>query len=379
MNYLVAINNNIEEWRESLVPSKERPRLPLSYVLGAALVKRGHSISAVDLSSKANKTGLIEPFKAVYHSKELVKAMQSVDVVLLWGAHGISAILRQLLLNKPKKRVIICSYIWDAGANKEWRTLKLSIGTKIMARFAKGIVLMTTEQERAAKKSLSNNFPVVKLSCGIDTAFYKKESVSGDVPEEYLATVEKLLKKPYFIMPGDELRYNGDALDIVENSNIQIVRISQYSMKSRTDLLKEEIKKRGLSDRFVVFENISYLFLRFLLQNASAYAGLVDASWQPAGWTVACESLACGTPIVLYEGLVSRELQYLGINKNIMRTVPVGDKKKFLEELTHFSNIPEQKQTKEEAMEFSSVKLNMEKTGEEFAGQIELLMARAGQ
>jgi len=170
---------------------------------------------------------------------------------------------------------------------------------------------MTNHQVTQARSDLPEKVPVLQMRVGIDTAFYRANSTFTDVPEEHRDIVEALLGEPYVILPGDELRLNDDALRIVRRTGLRLVRISQYR-KGSNHLVRERVKALGLEERVAVFEKITYKFLRFLLRNAAAYAGVVDSTWQPAGWTVACESLASGLPLVLYDGLTPQELRYQG-------------------------------------------------------------------
>jgi glycosyltransferase involved in cell wall biosynthesis len=179
------------------------------------------------------------------------------------------------------------------------------------------------------------------------------------------------MDRPFVIMPGDELRLDQDALDVIERSDFCLVRVAQYLEKSRTDLMMEEIKRRGLVGRVFLFERIDYAFLRFLMQRAVAYVGLVDSRWQPAGWTVACEALACDLPVVVYEGLVSRELQRLGAQKEWLRSVTTGDLRGFrqnLEEVaTNRATLPRKLGPKL----FATENLDLEATGDEFGRHFE--------
>ena len=110
-----------------------------------------------------------------------------------------------------------------------------------------------------------------------------------------------------------------------------------------------------------------------MIQNAVCYAGLVDSSWQPAGWTVACEALGSGVPIVLYDGLVSRELRIMGADNSIMRTVPFGDIAKFQSELE--SVISQRRSTIHKlSQDFVSRKLDMEITSQQFVSDVENLL-----
>ena len=234
---------------------------------------------------------------------------------------------------------------------------------------------MTAEQAQKAETEFRGRIPVIRLRCGIDTGFYRRNVGLADVPENDRERVGKLLSEPYVILPGDELRFNDDAIRFVEHSGIRLVRISQYSHKGGTEKLKRDIAERRLGDRLMVFEKIDYPFLRFLLRHASVYAGLVDSSWQPAGWTVACEALATGLPIVLYDGLVSRELAETGAPTSCVQSVRMGDVADFMQKvMALLSNKDRRGQHSAEASAFAERRLDLDVTGPAFVADVEKLL-----
>jgi hypothetical protein len=229
---------------------------------------------------------------------------------------------------------------------------------------------MTDEQAQEARAALPPSVRVVPLTIGVDTGFYAQPAQLADAPSEHRAAAERLLQEPYVILPGDELRLNADALDVVEATGLRLVRISQNGHKSGGDWLKAEIARRGLGERVFVFERVSYAFVRFLLQNAAAYAGFVDASWQPAGWTVACESLSSGLPLVIYDGYVARELFRLGVPQELCKIVARGDRAAFARELTQFAKRPHGPLPALGG--FAAARLDIAQTGPAFAAALRL-------
>jgi glycosyltransferase involved in cell wall biosynthesis len=88
---------------------------------------------------------------------------------------------------------------------------------------------------------------------------------------------------------------------------------------------------------------------------------------------VTCEALATGLPVVLYEGLVSRELKFLGASE-FLQTVPMGEIDLFKKKLEFFIANPVNSQQKKKIQEFANQQLNLEKTGVRFAQDIENLV-----
>lgn len=321
MHLLVAINDNVAEWQDALAPSPERPRLPLPYAFGAAFRQRGHEISAVSPGGAAVPGSPTGPFKAIYATTEWLRALHAADLASFWGGDGIRGVMRQALLPPPRRRVVLNAYAWHGSGQQS----RAGLAARLAGPFARAVVVMTGEQAQRARASLPARTPVIHFRCGIDTAFYRADARLPDVPAELRPVLARLLETPYVVMMGDQLRFEEDALSLVEHSSLTLVRVAQTRDAGRRAWLRAEISRRGIGDRFVVLERISYPLLRWLLRQARAYAGLVDSSWQPAGWTAACEALAAGVPVVAYEGLVTRELARLGAGSGIVQGVPSRD------------------------------------------------------
>lgn len=371
---LVVINGNIGEWRETFTLSPDRPRLPLPYAFGAATINAGFKLSAIDVGAKTRQSAAessdTAPFHTVFPANELAAALRATDVALLWGRLGVSAALKQVFLPRPRRRVFYFSYVWEPQGTSSLRQRGQLGIVRQAARLTRGVVLMTARQVEAARAMLPRHVSVVDLQVGIDCGFYARPSSLSDIAEADRARVERVLQSPYVIMPGDELRLNDDALAIVEGSQLSLVRISQYGHKSGITELKTAIRHRNLADRLLVLERISYPAMRFLMSRAVAYAGLVDATWQPAGWTVACESLASGLPVVLYEGLTSTELKRLGAGPNIVRSVPMRDTKAFASELQSLLTAHRKSEIETDARTFAAERLNLETTGAVFGERL---------
>jgi glycosyltransferase involved in cell wall biosynthesis len=367
MNLLVCINGNIPEWQACFDPQGDQPRLPLPYAFGAACSGVGFTLSGLDFSAPAANGPDLGPFRAIYPVNHIDQALADADLAILWGGAGIRQCLREAHRPNHQRRIGFLTYGWrEKGAFTASRRANL-LATRYAARFARCVVAMTAEQAADARRRLPTHISVMQLSVGIDTRFYSHPAQLTDVPAEHRPTVERLLQKPYVILPGDELRLNTDALDVVEATGLRLVRISQYGYKSNTNVLKDEIERRGLSDQIVVFERISYVFFRFLLQNAAAYAGFINATWQPAGWTVACESLTSGLPVVMYDGYVARELLALGIPLELCKIVPIGDHAAFGRELVALADWPRSAALSASARRFAAERIDLEKTGPVFA------------
>ena len=373
MDLLVGIDGNFSEWRDALRVDPNRPRLPLTYMLGAAFYQRGHRLFAVHSSNHKAEGVPAHPFKHVYPPARLLHVMAQVDLAFFWAAQGISATWMQAFLKFPqRKKVVLASYVWDLKTMPALKRYGLGLMTQMCAYFTRALSFITSEQCQSAERFLSGKVPVIKCPYGVDTRFYRLPSSFSDVPEAYRNDVDKLITEPYFFLPGDQQRCDQDVLDIVAHSGLRMVRAPQGHQAA--EQLRKQAGERGLSDRLFIFEKINYPFLRFLFHRAAACAGLVDSSWQPAGWTVACESLASGLPVVLYDGLVSRELQNRGAGK-FLHIVRRGDLQTFEETLRSTMSHQQGNKFSQEARQFAERELDLESCSEHFIRQIEGLVS----
>ncbi len=364
MHLLVETNGNLTEWEETVNSSLIRPRLPLPYLLGGAFLEQGHELSSIDPTRQTIRRydGV---FKAVYSSGQAGDALESADGALLWGSRGVSLAARQSLSRSMPRKVILCSYVWNVGECLSIRAHRAGLLAKVGGRLARAVALMTEEQATSAREWLPDKVPVLLLRCGIDTRFYRTKSVFEDVPEEYRREIESLLRRPYVVLPGDELRFNEQSVEIARRTGLCVVRISQYSGK-RLERMQTLVRSSGVGDRYRCYQKISYRFMRFLLQNARGYIGLVDSSWQPAGWTVAAEALATGLPVVLYEGLVSRELRRLGVDESMLKVIRPGDLAAFADHVGNRMLVEHTCEYGERTRCFAASNLDCEEAGRAF-------------
>ena len=310
MRLLVEASGRMEEWQRSFEASADRPRLPLPFSTSAAFCARGHEVSAINFSD-GHFSGLdAGHFRKLYGPGELKEALLENDLMLLWAATGIRAAVSNMVRLPAHRKVLLASYVWRVHQNAGWRGWRLAVTTRIAARLARAVVLMTDEQAREADHSLAARVPVLRFTWGIDSAFYRCEVAETDVSIEVRKELNDLLREPYVILAGDQLRLDNDALELVEKHNLRLVRVPQE--RHTANWYRRQMRERKLEGRLFVFERVDYPTLRYLLQRATAYVGLVDSTWQPAGWTVLCESLASGLPAIVYEGITAREIRRLG-------------------------------------------------------------------
>jgi glycosyltransferase involved in cell wall biosynthesis len=372
MRLLIEISGQIDDWHLAFDTATDRPRLPLPYSSSAAFIARGHEVSAIHFSDEFFSSREKGRFSRLYGPRQLREAIADNDLVLLWAGSAIKAFLSNRALSREKK-LLFASYVWRVPPEARWKARLLGVATRTLARRARSAVFMTHEQVREAMTSLS--VPIVPFTWGIDSAFYRHPSTEADPFPALRDQLKDLLSTPYVILAGDQQRLDSDAVALVEHFDLRLVRVPQE--QHTAEWYRRQIKKRGLEGRIFVFQKVTYAALRFLLQHATAYVGLVDSSWQPAGWTVLCESIASGIPAIVYDGLTAREMRRLGAGDYLM-TVPSRDIQAVA---TCYKEIRDKSEAgnelTEHAQHFSKSVLDLEQTAANFVDSVEAVYSPA--
>jgi len=150
-----------------------------------------------------------------------------------------------------------------------------------------GLLVMDVHQ------SLGYNCKVYKFRYGLDMAYFENIKKRGGEPNFHRGVV----------MHGDELRRDDLLLSVSGKLHYSVYRIGQYGIKLEGD------RNRYTLSNVVVLSKLLDDDLYLILTDSVFYLGLVDSSWQPAGWTAAIEALTLGKEVVLLEGLTSRLLK----------------------------------------------------------------------
>jgi glycosyltransferase involved in cell wall biosynthesis len=365
MIVLVHGGRRREEWVEACAGRDQRPRLPLPFVHGAAFIRRGHQVNAI--ANGPDTSDSPEPFARVFGERDLAQALRASDIALIWGFRGVKTVLLSRTTRRSRCKAIVESFVWSPRYMPSLKTKLGALMTRLGTRLSSGLVVMTRAQQSLARRHLPEGIPVIHLTVGIDTQFYRRND-GPELSPNVGRLFEQLQGAPYVILSGDELRLETDAMRLVaKRPALHLVRIWQCSQHKREGFMTAA-RALNISDRCHLLEQVPYCDLRTLLQNAVCYAGFVDARWQPAGWTVSCESLAAGTPVVAYDGLATDELHALGA-QNVVKTVPYGDIDRFAQEVDSIVRQPAG--LREAARQFARERLDCETTADAFVRQVE--------
>jgi hypothetical protein len=373
MRLLVELSGGIDNWARVDRASPLWPRLPLPFASAQTFVARGHEVSAITFAAKTPVLTGSSPFRKLYGPHELNEALQATDLAFLWASAGIKAVGCALRHSPRRNNVLLASYVWQVPRSVAVKIRTLGFATRAAARVACGVVLMTEEQVEQAARVLGAAKPVIRFTWGIDSRFYLGGPVEGDAPPGILKEHDKFLRTPYFILAGDQQRLDQDAVELVARHGLRLVRVPQEARTAAW--YRAEIATRGLQDRILVCEKVDYLTLRWLLKHAIAYLGLVDSTWQPAGWTVLSEAFACGISAIIYDGLTAREMRRLGA-ADYLTVVPHRN----CEAMAHAcERIASRANTRDTAAErFAATVLDLDTTARHFVDEVEQVYGAQG-
>lgn len=231
--------------------------------------------------------------------------IEEVDLFITTGAEYFKFLY--LNFNPKLKELIkrkVIPILYNAPKSKtDYKFFK----NKIISSLSRSQIY-TSRTQYELSKSLKIGKPIF-LPVGIDVNFYLKKRSSH--------FMQWLINEEYLVMHGDELRDNFELLKLADLLKIGIVRISQYPEK--------DIYKNSIFSLSKDFKNIPYIYhlqnIDFneyicILKNAKLYAGLVNSTNQPAGWTALCEAKVLNLPIIISKGLITKDFQKIFNYKN---------------------------------------------------------------
>ena len=322
----VLMNGRCDEWAHALdhFENHSKPRLPIPYSILAQYPKEEFQFLGINFGNTFPKRQY--PFSKVVSYRNIIEARRACDLIVAWGRYALLNCFLDLFKRPGNKKTIFISYDWPCF---QWKLFSFrstyQILQSFMAKFSRGVFVMTEEQKLSAKSYLPPWISVEKIDFRIDASFY--ESFDPAVCDQawFDKFSEENRHRPYMVMLGDELRIEDDAIIVAKNTDMSVVRVCQYMDADTKAEILHKVSAQGLISKYHMMNNLSYGQLILLLRNASGYLGLVESTWQPAGWTALSEALCCRLPAIVYDGLVSREMQFRGIPASAMKVIASGD------------------------------------------------------
>ncbi|MBF9040360.1 hypothetical protein LSUCC0387_05570 [Rhodobacterales bacterium LSUCC0387] len=322
----ILMNGRCDEWAHALdhFENHSKPRLPIPYSILAKYPRDEVHFVGISFGNELSKTKY--PFSRVVSYRNIIEVRRTCDVIVAWGRYAILNCILDLFEFPRNKKTIIISYDWPCFHRQSnfLRSIYQAFQSFI-AKFSRGVSVMTEEQKLSAKSYLPPWISVEKIDFRIDASFYKYFDPVVCDQAWFDKFSEENHHRPYMVMLGDELRIEDDAITVAKNTEMSVVRVCQYMNADTKAEILHKVSAQGLISKYHMMNNLSYGQLLLLLRNASGYLGLVDSTWQPAGWTSLSEALCCRLPAIVYDGLVSREMQFRGIPASAMKVIASGD------------------------------------------------------
>lgn len=308
MRVLILVGSDLKRFKDTGGDDPLSPRLPLSYPFYGYLKDKKFNVEVLSINNvtwEGSDRKLL--FKLIGYISLIFKSfyISSFDLIISSGFLGVLLSYILVFLGRNNK---VCVVVY-ANRSPEPRTLLAKFKDSIFQfglKLCGSVIYITKKQmEEAVSEIGLSAHSVYFMPIGVDTKFFtsleeKNLIFVGEV-------VKKVVDKLYVVVSGDQLRNENLIVEIIKNSGLRLVRLTQ---SVRTEKFWRDIVKKEC-DKIDVFckAHLSFQDVRFLYQHALCVLNLVDNSWQPAGWTVLTEAMACGIPAIMNKGLVTEELR----------------------------------------------------------------------
>lgn len=300
---VLVVRDDIERIYQTGDSDGSLPRLPLSYPFWGGLRERGFEVEVHGLSGHFL---LRKPRVFLNNVTALNRKIEegTFDVVIVWGSIGGAIAALNALNPRSKVRTVLMSY---TNCRLDWGT-KTSLARVLLYRIGLNccdrLLLMTQEQIREAVSEFGWIAPlkVGLIPVGVDTEFFRPtRSVTeeGEIREDLRRFVAE---GPYIVVAGDQQRSEERLVRILRGQGLGLLRLTQE------DEVEEFWASASAGFRVYCRANISFHEVRYAYQKGLLLLNAVDNTWQPAGWTVLTEAMACALPVVMRRGLVTREI-----------------------------------------------------------------------
>jgi glycosyltransferase involved in cell wall biosynthesis len=285
------------------------PRLPQAYPYFGALQMMGVEVSVLSLGKVAQDRKAAKPsgWWTPYLSMiSMLSRFAKHDVVITNGTQGALLALAASALKWQSKKIAIISFANIRGTTRTLaEPIQRSIYRRGLHQCGKVLFMTRRQMEEAVTKIGCEQTQLAYLPVGVDTLFFAPKPAHADACiREELRVLEA---QKYIVVAGDQLRHEDHIMQVLEGMNVGLVRLTQNKYT-------EEFWRRWAGSNpssFPVFciAHLSAQEVRYAYQHALCLLNLVDSSWQPAGWTVMTEAMACQLPVIVNRGLTTEEMR----------------------------------------------------------------------
>lgn len=295
LRVLVVTGSNPARVRQFGGDGATVPCLPLAYPFYGGLRERGCVVELATLSA-----GFFRGAEVV----RLVQQLRTFDVAVAWGMAGPVLALAAAPFGISRR---ICTFLYAHATPRASALIRRCRDLVIRAGLQAGGVAMYMTARQAAEAPARfgiDSAQVAYCPVGVDTRFFVPLPVYAETPVR--ADLAAFTASEYVVMAGDQLRDDLRIAEMLVGTGLRLVRLSQEPRTEAFWRWWQAANRDGLE----VFcaARLKFEEVRYAYQRALCVLNLVDNSWQPAGWTVTTEAMACGVPIIMNRGLTTEEL-----------------------------------------------------------------------
>ncbi len=291
------------------------PKYSQSYPFVDGLRERGVDVEVADITKTSlDYAGRVpRGWLSTYASLiGVVRSLGNYDAVVSWSTTGalLSLAKKFLEIFLPSLRRCKIVVVVFSNSVQHHSIFVRCLGNVIIKfglRNADAVIYMTHRQMEEARNLLGVDLRIMHLvSAGVDTEFFKPLSSreSHEPPREEFTEFSGIA---YVVVGGDQLRSEQQIIDVLNDTGIGLIRLTQNKLTE--SFWKHAALGKRVRFPFACVSNLSPREVRYAYRHALYCLNLVDNSWQPAGWSVATEAMACGLPVIINEGLIAEEMR----------------------------------------------------------------------
>lgn len=316
MRVLIVIGSDLKRFKDTGGDDPLSPRLPLSYPFYGYLKDKNFHVEVLSINNvtwEGSDRKLL--FKLIGYISLVFRTFYffSFDLIISSGFIGVFLSYLLIPMGLSKK---ICVIVY-ANKSPEPRTLLTKLKDAIFQyglKLCGAVIYITKKQRDEAVNEIGIPAQAAYLMpIGVDTNFFTTSEIQ-DVTCIRDA-VQKAAVESYVVVSGDQMRNENLIADIIKSSGLRLVRLTQSVSVEK--FWRKIIKETPEILNVFCKAHLNFQEVRFLYQHALCVLNLVDNSWQPAGWTVLTEAMACGVPVIMNKGLVTEEMKSYNGNPDI--------------------------------------------------------------
>ncbi len=314
-NLLVLTTNTPEQFCERGGADPSLPRYFWNYAIWNGLQKQGVQIEFERLQSLSANRPIAHSrpkgwWRIYFDIIRLARRLKGFDAIIVLGTIGyIISIIGRRLLGHKRNIVNLAYYVTRNSNNVKDRFLNYL--TKWGIRQSGKVFFITRQQVTEAQKLVGcRPEQLAWIRAGVDTRYYRPVSapkVSNGCSNLCSNLTKACSWRNYVVVSGDQLRREEILPQILAGLGIGLVRLTQNSHVEH--FWQEQVKQSRVDFPIFCRAHLSAADVRYAYQRALCLLNLTNNSWQPAGWTVMTEAMACGIPVIMNSGLCTQEMK----------------------------------------------------------------------